>query len=288
MKNIHILPTDKPSRLFFNNNKFSKKFELTKGRAFLNGITNTQNHNIYITSDEEIKANVYCLINKVLCKTELLDGRIVSRQLVGGGTMDICKSEYLEIILTTDEDLIKDGVQAIDDEFLEWFVKNPSCEDVETFYSDKDLEGYWRGIEEYQIIIPKEEPKQRLEKYSERFENDKSPIGNPDTWGKRIVEEPKKETLEEVAERYANESFIPIKNLEGVPLRIPAGQSVPCGFTNHKKASTKHFINGAKWQQERSYNEEEVIDLLKALQIGYYIHNERVDIDKWFKQFKKK
>jgi hypothetical protein len=31
--------------------------------------------------------------------------------------------------------------------------------------------------------------KQRLEKYSERFDNDKSEIGNPDTWGKRIAEQ---------------------------------------------------------------------------------------------------
>jgi hypothetical protein len=31
----------------------------------------------------------------------------------------------------------------------------------------------------------------KLEKYSERFDNDKSAIGNPDTWGKRLVEEPK-------------------------------------------------------------------------------------------------
>jgi hypothetical protein len=30
---------------------------------------------------------------------------------------------------------------------------------------------------------------QRLEKYSERFDNDKSPIGNPSTWGKRLVED---------------------------------------------------------------------------------------------------
>ena len=30
---------------------------------------------------------------------------------------------------------------------------------------------------------------QRLEKYSERFDNDKSPIGNPETWGKRLVED---------------------------------------------------------------------------------------------------
>ena len=33
-----------------------------------------------------------------------------------------------KIILTTNKLLIKDGVQAIDDDFLEWFVKNPSCE----------------------------------------------------------------------------------------------------------------------------------------------------------------
>lgn len=33
-----------------------------------------------------------------------------------------------------------------------------------------------------------DEPIQRLEKYSERFDNDKSPIGNSDTWGKRLVE----------------------------------------------------------------------------------------------------
>jgi hypothetical protein len=38
-----------------------------------------------------------------------------------------------------------------------------------------------------------EEPNQRLEKYSERFDNDKSSIGNPNTWGQRIIEEPKQE-----------------------------------------------------------------------------------------------
>jgi len=35
--------------------------------------------------------------------------------------------------------------------------------------------------------------KQRLEKYSERVDNDKSEIGNPETWGKRVVKEPKQE-----------------------------------------------------------------------------------------------
>lgn len=35
-----------------------------------------------------------------------------------------------KVILTTNDLLIKNGVQAIDDEFLEWFVQNPSCEEI--------------------------------------------------------------------------------------------------------------------------------------------------------------
>jgi hypothetical protein len=115
--------------------------------------------NIYITNYEEIKPNVYALINRVLCKTELLDGKIVSRQLLSGATMDICKGEYSEIILTTDQDLIKDGVQAIDNDFLEWFVKNPSCEEVEVVSAKTipALQLTGNGHCWWKIIIPKEE-----------------------------------------------------------------------------------------------------------------------------------
>jgi hypothetical protein len=64
-------------------------------------------------------------------------------------------SECKLVIMTTDPDLIKDDVQAIDDEFLEWFVKNPSCEFVEV--------QKWASLAEcgysYHITIPQEEPK---------------------------------------------------------------------------------------------------------------------------------
>jgi hypothetical protein len=66
-----------------------------------------------------------------------------------------------KVILTTDQDLIKDGVQKIDDEFLEWFIKNPSCEEVDVIDCTKILlpeEGWYTFG--YKIIIPKEEPKQ--------------------------------------------------------------------------------------------------------------------------------
>ena len=160
MKIIHVIPTDKPSRLHLWTDENGSKLALCD--LEYSHTRNTQN--IYITSNEEIKPNVYALINKVLCKTELLEGKIVSRQLVGGATMDICKSEYLEIILTTDQDLIKYGVQAIDDVFLEWFVKNPSCECVEVKSWIKTYEdGSTFDRMDYEIIIPKEEHKQEYQ-----------------------------------------------------------------------------------------------------------------------------
>jgi hypothetical protein len=72
-----------------------------------------------------------------------------------------------KVILTTNKLLIKDGVQAIDDEFLEWFVKNPNCEWVELEkFEDGDcvIAGKEYINYSYEIIIPKEEPKQLFTK----------------------------------------------------------------------------------------------------------------------------
>ena len=48
------------------------------------------------------------------------------------------------------------------------------------------------------------------------------------------------------------------------------------------------FINGAKWQQERSYSEEEVLDLLFDFQIHRNDLENCVEAREWFEQFKKK
>jgi len=107
------------------------------------------NENIYITSDEEIKEGDYYITpNDTVLKAL--------------GPMLINVEDYKKIILTTDFRLASD-VQKIDDEFLEWFVKNPSCESVDVehapdgvfYYKDKDDIPY--GC--YKILIPKEEPK---------------------------------------------------------------------------------------------------------------------------------
>ena len=140
MRNIYLLPTEKPSRLF----KFANQLHLDAiPKDYY------KKYNIYITSDVEIKEGYayYPELNEVL----LFDNK-------HGEIYE--KGRQLKVILTTNQDLIADGVQAIDDEFLEWFVKNPSCEsvDVEKRYSDFTVDPFVG----YKIIIPKEEPKQEM------------------------------------------------------------------------------------------------------------------------------
>jgi hypothetical protein len=140
MKNIHILPTDKPSSLFeIDGHLIINKEQLIQPKYY---------RNIYITSDEEISGlenNIWVYNN----------GRV----WLWENTMALrSNNKPKKIILTTDLDLIKNGVQAIDDEFLEWFVKNPSCESVETYSlgienSDTGESGHYK----YEIIIQQEE-----------------------------------------------------------------------------------------------------------------------------------
>jgi len=123
MKNIHTLPTDKPSRLYYWEDK------LVLG----NLATTPMNRNIYITNDEEIKVGDWLFANQGANKIiEIKDGDYPYGSINKNGDK-IFNSKHWKskIILTTDKDLIKDGVQSIPDEFLEWFVKNPSCEEVE-------------------------------------------------------------------------------------------------------------------------------------------------------------
>jgi hypothetical protein len=152
MKNIHLLPTEKPSRLF----KFANQMHLDNiPKDYY------KKYNIYITSDEEIKEGdwYYWIVTNMRIKAVRDNlGRLPK---FGDGSK--------KIILTTDQDLIADGFQAIDDEFLEWFVKNPSCNNVEVKTVRTKYFGNISYI--YKIIIPEEEPKQEtLEEAEKEFE----------------------------------------------------------------------------------------------------------------------
>jgi len=118
------------------------------------GFDPKKNTNIYITANEKPKLNDWFL--------DILDNVMfrVTEEDILIAELDGLPFNFKKIILTTDQDLIKDGIQAIDDEFLEWFVKNPSCEFVEVndWMDDKGNIAF-NGKTRYQIIIPKEELK---------------------------------------------------------------------------------------------------------------------------------
>jgi hypothetical protein len=157
MKNIHVLPTEKPSRLFVTDGKLFNYHKPQKG----DGIK-IINQNIYITSDEPAYPYALHLKNREVFKTRAVGSHSLELYHDKGFSYP---EECKKIIITTDPDLIKDGVQAIDDEFLEWFVKNPSCERVEVVLDDLCFISY-NYEKNYKIIIPKEEPKQTDEKGS--------------------------------------------------------------------------------------------------------------------------
>jgi hypothetical protein len=159
MKNIYILPTDQPSKLGYISE--SKTYHLYNNDVFLDELANAIN--IYITSDEEIISSKDWFI-------DIKDNRNHLHQVRYGldsyeWTEQYDPQYYKKIVLTTDPTLIADGVQAIDDHvnyhFLEWFVKNPSCEFVEV--NKKLVEFPLTFKMMYKIIIPQEEAKQDLE-----------------------------------------------------------------------------------------------------------------------------
>ena len=74
-----------------------------------------------------------------------------------------------------------------------------------------------------------------------------------------------KETLEEAAEKYSKRSSASV----------------------FQEAHKRDFIEGAKWQAERMYSEE---DLRKSFHVGRLYQGREGDttFNEWFEQFKKK
>jgi len=103
-----------------------------------------ENQHIYIISNEEIKMGDY-----YLCKLSMKALKCIGDEYFNN-------VDEKKIILTTDVDLISDGVQSISDEFLEWFVKNTSCENVELKDSKTVKEHIWDGSNDGEIIWEKE------------------------------------------------------------------------------------------------------------------------------------
>ena len=154
MKNIFLFPTYKPSSLGYLTKKGKEIFkDLRLFDRLMPNILDSENKHIYITSDEKIENKNYILSESSIGAL-YLDGIVNTVYMLAEG-------QWKKVVLTTDQDLINDGVQAIDDEFLEWFCKNPSCEEVEFENEKYILQHLFKPQEyrfRYKIIIPKKEP----------------------------------------------------------------------------------------------------------------------------------
>ena len=293
MKNIFLIPTDQPTRLCIDNSCNELNYSEKEG---LNS-KHITNQCMYITSDEEIKKSDNFL--------DLKDNTLWRNH----GPSSMSKTLFPEckkIILTTDQKLIKDGVQAIDDTFLEWFVKNPSCENVK-IVSDWNYPKI--DSHNYKIIIPQEEPK--LDNLEERFKRDMSMVVMP-LDNENIPEEPKQKFSRKWKELKDAKPSEPLKSwddeseeeaLEKAATNYSHDWHTITGLDSDDVspfgASIIDFIAGAKWQAERMYSEEEIEHLIHlAVFQSHCGVKDRVKIpnsnecagfvNKWFEQFKKK
>ena len=274
MKNLFVLPTDKPSRLY--KNLLTDKLFILKNSFMDVSECNREYQNINITSEnEDINENDY-IITK--------DGKLVQ--------VSYLLSEDLQgaskVISTTDPKLIKDGVQAIDEEFLEWFVNNPSCKDVEVkevyfngsgYYDENQLSEQekvlYSFMKEYKIITTKEEPSTKLhigevvdESYPKEFKQQCKDC-NDNLTDCTCIEDTvdmKQETLEQAFVRFMERNY--------------SGGQITKGFV---LGAMKFAIN---WKQEQDKNKfSEVFQWLASRD---YLSDKVDIIQKEFEQFKKK
>ena len=205
MKNIHILPTDQPSRLGYHRDC---KLYLHR-QSLTENLPNFIPQNIYITSEEDIKDGDWYF--------DIFNERaiIANKYSDHKHYVSSCK----KIKLTNSIKLISDGVQEVDDEFLEWYVKNPNVEFIEIKLGCLEKKQCMCDSNElclktgYGIIIPQE-------------------VIEPSS----IV----KETLEEAAENYG--------------WRIKRNTFSDTVKANELADSAKQdFIEGANWQAEKMF-----------------------------------
>lgn len=344
-KNIFVLSTDKPSRLHVtlkapdDYDHHNKSLNVDRSKWILYDKPKGSGkrifaRNIYITSNEEIKEGDWYYLpkeNKFAKCPKTLKLYSVTPQWTQ------------KIILTNNEDLIKDGVQPISDEFLKWFCDNSQLEFVEVQKVKDVTDRAWyntilcRSI--YKTIIQKEELKT-----SEEWQKQYSQVTvlDPDGWDRKnfqyswfeekitygeynlrlsrstaIRQNPKEELERGITITHTGKTFEDsIKRVDSEIEEMSNDWDTMSQQTGSKQQTleeaSKDYIEntmkfsfnsletktqanrmlkcaefGAKWQQERSYSEEEVKHLIHQAchHSGVYIFH---GFEKWFKRFKKK
>jgi hypothetical protein len=307
-----MLPTDKPSRLYhwIGNDTYKGGLRLRKLSGFCDEKSiDIKNQNMYITSDEEPKHLDYYI-------TKIKDSN--GERYIVGQRLDTNDSDYSnckKIILTTDQDLIKDGVQEIDDDFLEWFVKNPSCEFVEIENNWEFLgDDYRRGGERtlvYKIIIPKQDPL-NLEKLEAKLDDalskettksltdwldskrDKQELNFYEKLKEYFENTPREKVLEDWNKSAHLDNVGPtidefIENSNEERLKEAAINCWAEGAWDNRDDFTDGFVEGAKWKDEKMFTYDELRRIAyNAYCLGQLEEPTENKYNLWIQQFKKK
>ena len=141
----------------------------------------------------------------------------------------------------------------------EWASNNPQCKQIESCYNSLSKK-----------CVCSEEPTRKNLNLNELSNKTDNALSNETTESltEFIENKRKQETLEEFTKEILEDEF----------------------FTNiseYKKAERLIEI-GAKWQQERSYSEEEVHNIIKSYKKNKPKVFFKVFYNEWFEQFKKK
>ena len=252
MKNVHIIKTNKPTRLHYYS------FEgLALSKESLNW---KEGRHIYITSDEEIKEGDYCYDEE--------------RDLVFQFNSPTGLKLYIEseqkiikkIILTTDQDLIKDGVQSFSEDLYNFFINNPYVQNVEVKYlPQNDINNPYivffkkpikDGSHNKFLSCCKTNEECHCGKNNKKVNIDWSlfPKSTQDKVGYN-------ETLEEAAERIGN-NFEDSNFSAGVIYGVIEGAKLREKDFDKELEVAKHLYLTALKEKEQMFNNEEVYQIL--------------------------
>lgn len=140
MQNLLLLPSNgERTRLRFDS-PFGLKLSSTP-------LTWRDGRYIYITSDEPIVLSSWYMDWKL--------GKV--KQSIQNDYLTGCFENYKKIVLTTDPKLIEDGIQELNEEFLQWFLENQYCENVGVKVGGMDHNLIW-STRKYSVVLPSPQP----------------------------------------------------------------------------------------------------------------------------------
>jgi hypothetical protein len=164
-KNIFVKATTEPSQVYLIKEKNTLGLTSKNPESMEHYGSGTHNQHVYITNKESYAKGDWCIeieTEEVFKVEEVKEFSGIVRSATDTFVYDAC----VKIVLATDLKLVADGIKEINSDFLEWLVKNSSCDSVEVeTYCPNDCNGCVEKCKNsFYKIIPKEEPNYNMKK----------------------------------------------------------------------------------------------------------------------------